>query len=561
MIDYSAQPFLLSVKEIRWVEQTLGAMSVEEKVGQLFCLLALSYETDMLSKLVRRHQPGGILFRPARADRVRDAVTAVQTSSNVPMLVAANLENGGVDIENDGTSFGSQMLVAASGNPKNAYRLGVVCGREGRALGINWTFSPVGDICLNFRNPITNVRAFGDNARMVAKFSRECIRGIQEQGMAACIKHFPGDGVDERDQHLLPTLNSLTAEEWDATFGEVYRSAIQQGVKSIMAAHILQPAYQQALNPALDKERLLPAALSRELLQGLLRERLGFNGLIASDATVMAGFTMAMKREEAVPAAIQAGCDMFLFTLGVDSDYNHMLRGLQRGILTLSRLNEAVGRVLALKASLGLAAKRSEPLPRSARETHKQWAREVARAGVTLAKDTQGLLPLQAAKHRRILLYVVGCADPLSQEMQTARACARFQALLEQKGFEVKRFTGENWDFAASQQAPSLQLDGVDLVLYVAHTHVLSNQTAIRLSFLTREGTVSPKFLQECPTLCVSLGSPYHLQDIPRMKTLVNAYSDHECALEALVEALLGEVPFVGKSPVDPYCGMWDAML
>jgi len=238
-----------------------------------------------------------------------------------------------------------------------------------------------------------------------------------------------------------------------------------------------------------------------------------------------------------------------------------MLQGIQRGIVTPGRLNEAVGRVLALKASLGLATKSSEPLPCPHRETHRQWAQGVARTGVTLVKDTQGLLPLDAIRHRRILLYAVGCGDPLSQETQMDKACARFQSLLEQKGFEIKRFSEEKWSFEASQQAPSLQLDGVDLVLYVAHTPVLSNQTTIRLHFLTRQGTISPKFLLECPTLFVSLGSPYHLQDIPRMKTLVNAYADNEYTIEALVEALVGEIPFVGRSPVDPYCGMWDAML
>ena len=561
MVDYGAMPFLLTGREIDWVTQTLAAMSDEEKVGQLFCLLAPSCEADTLTDLVQRYRPGGILFRPQDAESIRAAIAAVQESSAVPMLVAANLENGGVDIHQDGTAFGSQMLVAASGDPQNAYRLGMVSGAEGRALGVNWTFSPVGDICLNFRNPITNVRAFGDDALQVAQLSCECIRGIQEQGMAACLKHFPGDGVDDRDQHLLPAVNTLSVEAWERTYGQVYRMAIQQGVQSIMAAHILLPAYQQALNPQLQKADMLPASLSPELLQGLLRQKLGFNGLIVSDATVMAGFTMAMKREEAVPAAIQAGCDMFLFNLGIQSDYCHMLRGLKRGLLTRERLTEAAGRVLALKASLQLTTQAPVLLSENTRKRHRQWARETARAGITLVKDTQKLLPLDTAKHRRLLVYVVGCENPLSPSMQADRACAALGALLEKRGFAVKRFTGEGWDFAASQQAPTQQLQDVDAVLYVAHTQVLSNQTAMRISFLTERGTISPKFLHERPTLCVSLCSPYHLQDMPRVKTLVNAYADHEYALEAVADALTGAIPFAGNSPVDASCGMWDTML
>ena len=379
--------------------------------------------------------------------------------------------------------------------------------------------------------------------------------------MAACLKHFPGDGTDERDQHLLPSINSLSAADWDQSYGIVYRRAIAQGVKSIMAGHILMPALQKSLNPSLSRQQLLPATLSAELLDGLLRKRLGFNGLIVSDATVMAGFTMAMSREQAVPEAIRAGCDMFLFTLDEQSDMRFMLSGIQRGIITPERLNEAAGRVLALKASLGLAARPSPPPPRFYPGTHRRWARETARAGVTLVKDTQGLLPLDPDRHRRIRLYAIGCGDPLSPELHTHPACVKLQALLERRGFQVTRFTGGAWDFAASQRAPAEQLAGADVLLYVAITPVVSNQTALRLNFLSRKGTFTPKFLQERPTLCVSLGSPFHLQDMPRVKTLVNAYGDHEAVLEAVAEALTGEIPFKGASPVDPFCGLWDAGL
>lgn len=219
-------------------------------------------------------------------------------------------------------------------------------------MGLNWSFAPIVDINYDFHNPITNVRTFGNDPEKVLAFASQYLKGADESGVAVAIKHFPGDGVDERDQHILTSVNSFSTEEWDKTYGYVYKNLIDQGAKTVMVGHIAQPAYVKAQNEnASREERLRPASLSPELLGGLLRKKLGFNGLISTDATPMVGFTSAMKRSEAIPQAIAAGCDMILFNKSLEEDYRYLLDGVKNGRVSEERLDEAVLRILATKAS------------------------------------------------------------------------------------------------------------------------------------------------------------------------------------------------------------------
>jgi beta-N-acetylhexosaminidase len=281
-------------------------------------------------------------------------VSSLQLNARIPLLIAANVETGTNQTCPEATRIGCPMAIAATGEIKSAEILGIVTGKEAAALGINWAFAPVVDIDKNFRNPITNTRTFGADAYIVAEMSAAYIKAIQEQGVAASAKHFPGDGVDERDQHLLASVNSLSTEEWDDSYGKVYSATIEAGVKTIMAGHIMQPAYSKALDPQLRDEAIMPGLVAEELLHDLLRINLGFNGLIVSDSTIMAGLGTVMPRSEAVPFVIAAGCDMFLFTKNMEEDFSFMRAGIEKGIITGERLNEAVIRILALKASVGL---------------------------------------------------------------------------------------------------------------------------------------------------------------------------------------------------------------
>lgn len=188
------------------------------------------------------------------------------------------------------------------------------------------------------------------------------MKGIQESGIAPAAKHFPGDGVDERDQHLSFSVNSFSCEEWDNTFGKVYQGLIDAGLPSLMAGHIHLPAYEQHFNPNLAYEDCLPATLSKPILTDLLRGKLGFNGVVVTDASHMVAMTSAMKRSEMLPTAIAAGCDLFLFFNDPDEDFGYMMEGYKNGIITEERLHDALTRILGLKAKLGLHNRPRETL-------------------------------------------------------------------------------------------------------------------------------------------------------------------------------------------------------
>lgn len=335
MIDLKKSPFFLSDAQIAWVESTLGSLSTEEKVGQLFCVMGGDYGPEVLKELVQKGKIGGILFRPVKpCEDVKADYAPLDAVAKVPLLKAANLEEGGSGGMSDGTLFGWPMLSTASNDASIIEKFGKTCAVEGRRAGINWTFSPVSDLDLNYLNPITNVRTFGSDPEKVARFTETYVTAVQSLGVAACAKHYPGDGVDYRDQHLHPTYNSLPASEWYATYGKVYRNLIAHGLLSVMVGHIAQPNVAKEMNPDLSVEDCaMPASLSRTLLTDVLRGELGFNGLITTDATIMGGYCQAMERRKAIPTSIMAGCDMLVFNTDFEEDFGYVLDALQTGLL------------------------------------------------------------------------------------------------------------------------------------------------------------------------------------------------------------------------------------
>ena len=354
-LDLTAKPFCLNEDALNWVEETFLALGTEQKAGQVFCPMGFTDDRQVLSHLIRDLGIGGMMYRADSAANIRRTHERIQNLADIPLLLAANTEAGGDGLAFEGTSFGKPMAAAAANDPENAYRMGLTACSEGAALGMNWAFAPIVDIDYEFHNPITNVRTFGSDPVRVAEYGARYLDGAKDAGVAACIKHFPGDGVDERDQHIVTSVNSMTVEEWENSFGKVYRTLIEQGAPSVMAGHIAQPAWVRSLNPdASAADALLPASLSPELLAGLLRGHLGFNGLISTDATPMVGFTSAMPRRKAIPRAIESGCDVILFNKDIEEDYRYLLNGLENGTLSSRRLDEAVLRILAMKASLGL---------------------------------------------------------------------------------------------------------------------------------------------------------------------------------------------------------------
>ena len=565
MINLKANPFFLDDEAIAWVNRTLSEMTVEEKVGQLFCVLFKEGKPEEFDYVYSILKPGGCMYRVIPTERAVAASQALQARSKIPLLIAANLEKGGNGIVKEGTLVGAPMEIAATDDTEMAAKMAQACAEEAKAVGANWAFAPIIDIDTNFRNPITNTRTFGSDPERVTRMGKAYVERVQALGLAASIKHFPGDGQDERDQHLVTSINSMDCETWMNTYGKAYQTSIDAGALTCMVGHIMQPAWTRALNPEIRDEDIMPGTLSPELLQGVLRGKLGFNGMICTDATTMAGYMLAMSRRRAVPECIARGCDMFLFARNLSEDYGFMLDGVRDGTITLERLDEAVTRILATKAALGLHKGVPAISVEKAGEivgcpTHHAWADECADRAITLVKEQQGVLPITPERYKRILFYTIEPPAGGEGAYQVKSACGKVKALLEKEGFEVDEFVPQPYGEGFTAKYMDF-VDKYDLILYVANLTTKSNQTVVRIEWRQPMGADCGHYINDIPTVFVSLENPYHLLDFPRVKTYINCYSNNDHCIRQLIEKLTGRSEFKGKSPVDAFCGKWDTHL
>ncbi len=583
-IDLKAKPYNLSDEDIKWVNETIGSMSIEEKIGQLFINMGSSRTEEYLTGVLNDYHIAGVRYNPGKAEEVYEQNKILQENSKIPLLIAANTEAGGNGACTDGTEVGVEVKIGATNDAKYAYEMGRVSGVEAAAIGCNWSFAPIVDINYNWRNPIISSRSFGSDPDLVLELSLAYMKGIQESGIAPAAKHWPGDGIDERDQHLSFSVNSLSTEEWDKTYGKVYKGLIDAGLPSIMAGHIHLPAYQRFFNPDVKDEELLPATLSKEITTDLLRGKLGFNGVVVTDASHMLGLTGAMKRSELLPTAIAAGCDLFLFFNDPDEDFGFMMDGYKKGIITEDRLQEALERVLGLKAKLGLHKKakteilpsKEEAMAKIGLPENKALFKEVADRAITLVKDKQDIWPVTPGKYKRVLLVdvkgVQGGFGALIGSKE--KAVDMMKELLEAQGFEVTVWESteekimklpEEERFAAianvyAQKRPITELtDNYDLIINIAN---VNPGTVQRIVWPASKGTPDiPFYIHEVPTIFVSVQYPYHLADVPQVKTYINTYDSKKQTLELLVEKLMGRSEFNGVSPVDAFCGFIDTRI
>ena len=571
MADYDIirkSPFSLSEEQAQWVKNTIEGMSLDEKIGQLFVARNSGDDEAYTIALNEKYHVGGWMGRQMPMKNAVAMTNLAQKTAKIPLLIAANFEAGGDGLIAEGTNVGPNLQIGATQDPAYAGKQAYVCAREGMAVGANYAFAPVVDINYNFRNPIMGPRLYSEDCNFVAEAGLAYVQEAQKQGMAVSIKHFPGDGVDERDQHLVTTINSLSCEDWDKSYGMVYKKLIDAGALTVMCGHIMQPAYSQKLNPDLKPEEIMPATLAPELLQGLLRGNLKFNGLIITDATTMNGMTIPMSRKKAVPYTIAAGCDMFLFTKNMDEDFEYMKQGYRDGILTEERLEEALIRILGLKAPLQLPeAKADGSIYRDLEEArkivgceeHKEIERECSDKAVTLVKNLENLIPIDPVKKRRVLLHGLttekGYFGDGGMDLE-----GQFKQELEKEGFAVTIYEpGKGMEGMVTPCSKTI--DNYDLIIYVADLQTKSNQTTVRIEWKAPMGGDAPSFIQDVPTLFISFANPYHLQDVPRVKTFINAYKWKEANIRAVIDKLLGRSDFRGVSPVDAFCGMWDTRL
>ncbi|MBI9015218.1 MAG: glycoside hydrolase family 3 protein [Clostridiales bacterium] len=562
MVNLKAMPFYLSDEDIKWVDNTIANMTDEEKIGQLFVNLFLDFNPETLKELIDKYHIGGARYHGADSNAVYDLTANLQNYSKVPMLVACNCDSGGNGACSDGTYIASAAQVEATGQDDIAYNVGYVSGKEATAIGCNWNFDPCADILFNWRNTIVNTRAYGTTAEPVIKYTRAYIKGLRQSNIASCIKHFPGDGTEERDQHLVLGVNELSTEEWDESFGRVYKTAIDEGVMSIMAGHIALPEYQKKLVPGLKDEDILPATLAPELITGLLREQLDFNGLVVTDASHMIGLAAAMKRRDYVPASIAAGCDMFLFFNDHEEDYSFMLDGYKNGVITEERLNDALQRILGLKASLKLHEKQNDGTLVPGKEiidivgcqAHLDMAKEAADKGITLVKNTRSELPIKPSTHKRVKLYTLygEMGGILGSTNESENIIIEE---LEKVGFEVTLNDG----MAREKGKTAEYSKNWDAALVFADVRGYAAENNVRIKWKMPMSNEIPWYVTEVPTAFVSLNFTTHLTDVPMVKTYINAYSNTRETIRQTIQKIMGESEFKGSHNDNVFCNKWEA--
>ncbi len=509
-------------------------------IAQLISARALSHHTSSdsteyrrLVDLVERLKVGGFIFFQGNAMGQHILIRDLQRRSRVPLLVSQDMEFGpGMRLPHT-TTLPSMMAIGATGNPDLAYEAGSTTAREARALGVQQVHAPVGDINTNSANPVINTRAFGDDPALVSSMVQAYIKGVQDERQLATVKHFPGHGDTSVDSHLAMPVVKLSADVFREQLLVPFRSAIEAGVRSVMVGHLAVPALDDSM---------APATLSAPIVTGLLREELGFDGLIVTDAMDMQGLTDGYGVGEASVRAIEAGVDMLLMPADEFEAHSALLTAVQSGRISEARIRHSVRRILSEKiwsdlphAVPGTSADLREAV---GNKTSRKLAERIAEASVTKVKGSTDSNLSESGRIGCIALYDHS-VTPLHDTFVDSLAIDRGDVL---HAFRIDQ------EFVSS----CLKLSrAVDALVVASFAKVRSHAGRIglrpqQLELIKRVTDASDNRL----TL-VSFGSPYVdrvVQD--QFATFVCAYSDCQASQTAAARALKGDIPFSGTLPV-----------
>ncbi|WP_433474417.1 glycoside hydrolase family 3 protein [Spirillospora sp. CA-142024] len=481
-----------------WIPGQIAKMSAAEKVGQLF-VPTFSSRADALTK-IRKYHVGGLIYFPgniATPAKTAAQSNALQKASKIPLLLGVDEEQGIVSRTPFITAFPGNMALGATRSPADARAAAQVTGAELRAVGINLDYAPDADVNVNPRNPVIGLRSFGSEPAAASTLVQGAIGGYQAAGVAATAKHFPGHGDTATDSHTgLPVIEHSRAT-WERLDAPPFKAAIAAGVDIVMTAHIVVPKLDGSGDPS---------TLSKTVLTGLLREKLGYQGVITTDSLEMAGVREKYGDSVVPVRAINAGADQLLMPPSLPRAYDAVLKAVRSGKITRKRLDDSVTRILRLKQRRGLfqgtAADPAKAGAAIGTAEHKAAARRVAEHSVTLVRNDGGLLPLKGKK--------VAVSGPDS---------GRLQAALRRQG--------------VATAAPG----AADVT--VLTTANAGSATASRIRAL------GPK-----PVVVAALGRPYDLDAAGNAEAALATYSSSGVSVEALAGVLSGAVKPTGRLPV-----------
>jgi beta-N-acetylhexosaminidase len=536
-----------------WVEQTLKKMTLREKIGQMLMVYSFGFFTSTesaeykeLLHQVNDNHVGGFIFGTIRGplgiERAQVYPTAVltnelQSSSKLPLLFAADFESGAGMRLDEGTSFPSAMAQAATGDPKVAYLAGKLTAVEAREAGIQWIFAPVADVNNNPDNPIINIRSYGEDPHRVAEFVTQFVRGVEENGGLATAKHFPGHGDVSVDSHLSLATVPGDKAELEGTELVPFRAAIAAGVSSIMPGHLSVPAF--------ETDPHLPATLSKSILTGLLRDEMKFRGLVVTDAMDMGGVTSLFAPGEAAVRSVEAGADVLLLPPVPDAAMAGLEDAVKSGRIQIGRIDDSVRRILAAKARLGLDKNRLVDVARLnekfALPAYEAQAQGAADRSVTLLRDSQQLLPLDATRPMRVLLVALS-ADPDPVPGETIEPEIRWRV----DSLKVVRADTQYFPVRSIQLPPPDSYDVVVAALFVRIADRKGN-----VAFPDDERAIVNQLLAGVkPVVIASFGSPYLIGGFPNAKTWLAEFATNDVSQRAAARALFGQIAIGGQIPV-----------
>lgn len=542
----------------KWVEATLNRLTLEEKIGQMIMSRAYGYyysrqsdEYQRLVHLVKEHKFGGLVFFQGDVMETAEIINSMQGLADVPLLIASDFEWGAAMRLKRATRFPEAMAVAATRDTLLAYRMGRAIARESRAIGIHQDYAPVADVNVNPENPVINTRSFGEDPRLVSDMAVAVAMGLEDGGLIATAKHFPGHGDTRVDSHIdLPTIGHSKTQFQNVDLVP-FRALIDRGIRSVMIAHLLVPEIERTPN--------LPSTLSRAVTQRLLQQELGFNGLVVTDAMEMGAIVKMFGPESSAIMAVEAGNDILLLLPEEDASVVALLEAVGSGRIPESRIDHSVRKILSLKWDLGLVVHRQSD-PGKIRDSvatrdHLLLAKTIARKSITVLKGS-GFLPLQRLGKPNVLCLPVGDVEQYRTEIHRPsspwpnEAMGDYfitQARRRSPGLESFRVDGPN--DSLTMIAALKRAKEADVLLIPMYSKARSGSGTF--------GLAKPlvRFIQKLTemkktTILIAMGSPYVLGGFPKADVHIATYSDAELSMEAVVECLYGESAATGTLPV-----------
>ena len=537
-----------------WAKRTLGHMTLDQKLGQLLMVYVWGRFTpdrdprfERLLRWAAEGKFGGLILEAQRTPRgvelaqvcpTASLLNQLQRAAKIPFIVGADFETGTAMRLSEGTSLPHAMAIAATGNPRDAYMAGKITAIEARAAGVHWIFAPVADVNSNPANPIINIRSFGENPRAVGRLVANFIRGVQDHGAIATAKHFPGHGDTDVDSHIgLPVITADRKRLKRIEFIP-FRAAIAAGARAIMTGHLVVPA--------LEPNRQIPATLSENIIDQVLRREMRFRGLVVTDALDMAGVASLYPPGRVAELAVRAGVDVLLIPPSPEAALASLRDAVREGRIPISRIDAAVSRILLAKARLGLFAERQVDLDRLSRRFGQcEFAREslgMADRGVTLLRDKAGLLPLDAARPLHTLLVAISAdSEPLPGVALEEEIRLRVDSLA------VRRADATFHPAQTIELPPETSYDVAIVALYV---RVADRKGTVALP-AEAKALVERVLAAGKPAIIASFGSPYLIANLPQAPTWIAAFSTQSVAARAMGRAIFGQIRIDGKLPVN----------